>query len=321
MSMETHDQLSIKCIMPPCWLAHLIWLVSMSKKTSGIAWLTHFEDPEGQAAFQRLAKEAAQWARVIQFRDGMGIRDDAELFEDRAEISSDDVVVLSRQAMATASPWRYSQWQELKRAGRYEGGYMDVVLITIADYLSAYDYVWIIESDVDFTGYWGQFFEQFAACEADLLGTTLYPRLLSQSWYHWPNFTGPSSLDPATPFRGFFPVVRLSRQFVRTYQSEVPNEWAGHYEALWPTIALHRGLKVEDIGGYGPLVPAGRRGCWYTNNHDPALSFGSFRYRPAIASRYYPMSDAQLPKNQLCHPVKTKAWTIQAESRAKHNQI
>jgi hypothetical protein len=68
--------------------------------------------------------------------------------------------------------------------------------------------------------------------------------------------------------RGFFPIVRLSRRFAEAYRAEVTAGWAGHFEALYPTIAVLRSLSDEDIGGTGPFVPEGRRGLWYWNTYE-----------------------------------------------------
>jgi hypothetical protein len=294
--------------------------LSKGSVAPAIGWLTHFYDPEAQAAFRRLVSEAADWGRVIQFRDGVGVRDCIGLFEDGCEKSTFEVVVLSKQQMAKACPSRYRAWRALKDEGRDHGGFIDIVLMAIATHLCDHDYVWLMESDVDFIGNWGTFFEEFLDCEADLLGTALYPRSQSKQWYHWPTFGCPRYVDPSTPTRGFFPVARLSRRFVRSYLEEVRNGWSGHYEALWPTIALHKGLRVEDIGGFGPLVPPRRRGHWYVSSHKPELSEGSFRYRPAVASHYYPLNDTELPANHLCHPIKTMAWLSTRKLTATRQQ-
>jgi hypothetical protein len=171
-----------------------------------------------------------------------------------------------------------------------------------------YDSFWFVEYDVDFTGDWGTFFSAMASTEADLLGTTLYPRSQSESWCHWNAFRAPVGLAAEHQVRGFFPIVRLSRQFAHVYRNEIPNGWSGHYEALWPSIALHRKFRIEDIGGTGPFVPPARQGRFYTNSDDPILNAGTFRYRPPVAGKYYPHSAPQIAKDHLCHPVKTVAY-------------
>ena len=64
-------------------------------------------------------------------------------------------------------------------------------------------------------------FAGLSGSEADLLGTTLYPRARMQGWYHWGWFDGPDDLAPEATARGFFPIVRLSRAFAVTYAEQV----------------------------------------------------------------------------------------------------
>ena len=277
---------------------------------TAIAWLTHFHDPEGQAAFARLADEAAAIGPVIQFRDGFSQRSDDPPYE---------IVPLGEEEIAAAAPTRYREWRSLAQAGNYGGGLTDILLLAAVARLSQYPFVWLIEADVDFTGDWRRFFEAFRDDEADLLGTNLYPFDRSRDWFHWRWFRGPEAARKDWT-RGFFPVARLSRRFVDAYLDEVRQEWSGHYEALWPTIARHRKLKVADIGGRGPLVPRSRRGRWYTATDNPALDSGTFRFRPAVADRYFPLNAGQLPPDHLCHPVKTAAWRAQAGSDAPRRQ-
>lgn len=277
----------------------------VEKARTAIAWLTHFHDPEGQGAFARLASQAAGVGPVVQFRDGFGHRADDPPF---------DIVSLTEAEIAAAAPTRYREWTSLVRRNAYGGGLTDVVMLAIAIRLSDFEHIWIVEADADFTGDWRTFFQAFDREDADLLATNLWPYRASGSWFHWRWFEAPSAAPRRIWTRGFFPVARLSRRFVNAYLEEVPNGWSGHYEALWPTIARHCGLKVADIGGRGPFVPRARRGLWYSSSRNPELDGGTFRYRPPVADRYFPASVPGLPENHLCHPVKTAAWHALAGS-------
>jgi hypothetical protein len=117
--------------------------------------------------------------------------------------------------------------------------------------------------------------------------------------------------------RGFFPVVRMSRRFIEAYKSEVPGGWAGHFEALYPTIAGMRGLGIEDIGGTGPFTPVARRGRFYSNGHpDGNLFPGTFRFRPPVASGYFmPFAPEFYEEDRLWHPIKTSAVQSRGDPR------
>jgi hypothetical protein len=84
------------------------------------------------------------------------------------------------------------------------------------------------------------------------------------------------------------PVLRISKRFADFYASEVARGWRGHFEALYPTLALANDFAVEDIGGTGPFAESKRRGRLYTNKFSrPDLSPGTFRFVPPVANSYF----------------------------------
>jgi hypothetical protein len=184
---------------------------------------------------------------------------------------------------------------------------LDLLHFAVMRRLSTFDHWWLLEYDTDFSADWRAFFSAFEGCQADLLGTTVYPRALDPKWFFWPGFQAPPAVSAAAHVRGFFPVVRLSRRFVDAYAAEVTNGWRGHFEALYPSIALFRGLRVEDIGGDGPFVPEPRRGRFYWNTHDDVgLQPGTFRFEPAVSSHYFSRGNRDFfEPDRLWHPIKT----------------
>jgi hypothetical protein len=260
---------------------------------TAIVWLTYFDDPEADAAFARLSNEASQWGQVIKVRhDPQGSR----------EPGASATLSISDADLAAALPARLHYMQTLGRAVN-QGS--DLLLLATVQKIPDFEFYWFVEYDVDFSGTWGTFFAEFVDCPADLLGTTLYPRSLSEGWMHWAWFKGPADVDERSVMRGFFPVNRLSRRFIEVYAREA-GRWEGHREALFPSIALHAGLTVEDIGGEGPMTPPHRRGKLYSNSN-PHLLAGTFRVSPPVDSHYFPNRAGALPANYLWHPIKTKA--------------
>jgi hypothetical protein len=275
---------------------------------TAIVWLTHFHDPLAEEAFARLAAEAAPWGHVVQVRNGTG---------DLSAESGKNVILLGPEEVAAACPARHAE-KSAEPAGKR--GYADLIYMAVMARLPAFEHVWILEYDADFSGHWGAFFTEFTNCSADLLGAAFYPRALSLTWAHWKKFQAPPNVDPNFHTRGFFPVARLSARFRAAYLEEVRKGWRGHCEAIWPSIALFRGLAIEDIGGEGPFVPPARRGRLYTGTDDPKLRVGTFRFRPRVAKSYHPASDAEFPPNHLCHPVKTAAYRAVRLRRKKQLQ-
>lgn len=265
-------------------------------RRTAIVWLSHFDDPEGDAAFARLAREAARWGRVFRFMH-LPQQCPAPDGGDRLSVSDADL----EQSM----PTRFAEMN--RRGGSVCAGFLDLVHLAAMRRLNDFDYAWFIEYDVDFSGSWGAFFSEFHNNAADLLGTTLYPRERQAKWSHWKWFGSPGDECRASEMRGFFPVARFSRRFAQVYAEAVRGGWSGHFEALYPTIALRHGLSAEDIGGEGPMTPQHRRGRLYTNTDAHRINIGTFRYRPPVSSHYFPGCDFGSPAH-LWHPIKTRAY-------------
>src|ERR1700682_785346 len=71
---------------------------------------------------------------------------------------------------------RYAE--KTARGGTFIPGFADLVYIPtmLGAELADYSYIWFLEYDVDFAGPWDVFFRSVMASQADLIGTTLYPK-------------------------------------------------------------------------------------------------------------------------------------------------
>ena len=132
---------------------------------------------------------------------------------------------------------------------------------------------------------------------------------------HWSWFRSPQDVDPENVVRGFFPVVRLSRRFIEMF-SRKAEKWEGHPEALYPSMALHAGLTLEDMGGDGPMTKPSRRGKVYSNTRAHQIDAGTFRVYPPVDTHYFPNRTEAVPANLLWHPVKTEAHKAKRRRRA-----
>jgi hypothetical protein len=171
---------------------------------------------------------------------------------------------------------------------------------------SHYDYYWIVEYDVRFSGSWNAFFSAFAGNRSDLLGTTLTRYEKLPDWFHW------QSLDLANRpvgkdryLRGFFPIYRLSRRALAQLDSDYCEGVKGHFECLVPTLLDQAGMTIEDIGGDGDFVRPGNRNRFYRNTPTcHTLMPGTFVFRPT-------MDRPGDEPNTLWHPVKhSPFWRI-----------
>ena len=176
-------------------------------------------------------------------------------------------------------------------------GYLDMIWMPLG-LMAPYPYVWMIEFDVDYAGDWGQFFGQFKRNRADLLTTSLTRLANDPGWDHWENLSAPATVDAADWHRDFHPIMRLSQRFMRAYVDQMRSpDWGGHHEFTIPTLAMHLGMDVEDIGAGG---------LNYTNTPlDPDLAPGSFIYRPVIRTAYFHERPETFDQpRMLYHPVK-----------------
>jgi hypothetical protein len=143
-----------------------------------------------------------------------------------------------------------------------------------------YDFYWIVEYDVRYTGHWGAFFNELRSSDADYLGTTIQDFEQNPSWYWWPTLINSPTVS-LQRFRCFSPFCRLSARALSTIDEWYQDGGTGHYELTWTSVCKTRGLKIEDLGSSGRYTPARWRGQHYSNTPiQPTLSPGTFVFRP-----------------------------------------
>jgi hypothetical protein len=182
-------------------------------------------------------------------------------------------------------------------------GNLHLLYLHLADAAPGYDRYWFVEYDVAYTGSWSDVFDAVDD-DADVVGTTLYRYEFDPDWYWWSSFDPTADVDRSDWVRGFFPLLRLSRDALDLLDEAYRDGWSGHPEATLPTLASHHGLALEDIGGDGRFVADGNENRFYTNSPEHGhLWPGSFVYRPA---RPRP---GRRP-DTLYHPVKPDRTTL-----------
>jgi hypothetical protein len=180
----------------------------------------------------------------------------------------------------------------------------DLALMRFFQGNPAFDYYWVVEYDVRFSGNWESLFCELSESSADLLCTYLTTHDEGRDWVHWQSFLSPGTpVGEADLLRGFFPFSRLSGRLMRAIDERCRIGWAGHYEVLWPTIARTIGASIEEIGGHGSFVPDSRRGRYYEGAITPAGHFlSTFGAWPSYSDRNS-FGQAAWP-DLLWHPVK-----------------
>jgi hypothetical protein len=156
-----------------------------------------------------------------------------------------------------------------------------------------YEYYWLIEYDVRFSGDWREFFESFREVEADFLTSCVRHPPDEPDWYWWNSLRHPESfIPPEQRLASFNPIYRISNPALRHILESHRRGWVGHFEVLIPTLLHHQGFKLVDFGGEGSFVRAGGKNKFYT-----AGAEGTFRHRPCYV-------EAGPLVNKLYHPVK-----------------
>ncbi|MHB2207614.1 hypothetical protein [Methylobacterium sp. CM6257] len=222
------------------------------------------------------------------------------------------VLDVAYQASEVCMPRRHGA---MVSNGGVQNGFMDTAIFPILLSLNA-DYIWVQEYDVDFSGVWSDFFEQFAGNDADLLTTTLVSKKDVPDWSHWDRAGNPCHLPDDELFRSFLPIMRVSKRLAIAYVEETNRrEWSGHYEFLIPTIAIKEGFTVEDIGGVGPRCPPDRLSMNYLNNpYVGNMNPGTFIFRPYLQSYFHEDAGMFEHKNFLYHPIKAdvEPWSLES---------
>lgn len=260
-----------------------------------VLFVTHRWSPSVAAHYARLKREAGTVLDVYLVYQASS----PEAVP--AGVSPD--VVLTLEDIASVFPQRFAQY---RTTWTFHSGELAWMAAVGRAPLSAYERVWALEYDVDFSGNWATFFGAAVGYEGDLLGLDLRYRHKTPKWPNATDYEQPAYAPPE-PVIGFFPIVRASRRLIDSYRNELEAEgWKGHFEIVLPSLALAKGFSVSEIGGDSGFTPNERRGLHYST---PALvghAAATFLFRPPRSFRYFveaPRSFRQ--PNRLYHPVKT----------------
>jgi hypothetical protein len=181
-------------------------------------------------------------------------------------------------------------------------GHTDLILLTIFSQIKAlpFDYAWLVEDDVDYSGQWGEFLRPYSANTSDLLCANLRCIKDDPDWGWWSEFAPPEDVPLDSWRAGYFPIFRASRRLI-SQLVDANLQWGGHYEAIWPTAALRWGYQLNDLKDNGGNAPP------YQNSNLGSTGFapGTLVWRPPREHPYFHENAKhfELP-NLLYHPVK-----------------
>lgn len=157
---------------------------------------------------------------------------------------------------------------------------------------SEYEYYWLVEDDVMFSGDWSVLFDAFICDKSDLLTTKIRNYADEPEWYWWRSIKAPKDtfLSENDLFASFNPIYRLSFKALDCLEIEMHKGWRGHFEAIVPTIVAMYGLTMRDMGGEGRFVKRGTENKFYT--HD--------------THTWTPLRVQKIIPNMIYHPIKEK---------------
>ncbi len=177
-----------------------------------------------------------------------------------------------------------------------------------------YDQYWFVESDVEFSGNWGDLIRRvpstasahFVACHIKP-----YAEMPRNMW--WRELTVPAGVPVQTAdddwrMFAFLPIARFSALALRTVDQAHQQGWNGFLEVLIPSVLRQAGLEMADFNQFGSLYQPSERRTRVPGERGNSYS-GSMRWRPAICLNEFAR---HLAPDTLYHPIK-EAWTYGPE--------
>lgn len=162
-----------------------------------------------------------------------------------------------------------------------------------------FNYYWVIEYDVIFTGNWSVLFSTLNNVDADFIASHIERFTDNPHWIWWETLHLDNIiLQDYQYIKSFNPIYRISNRALSYLDSLLKNRnnW-GHHEVLIPTALNHSDFKIQEFGGNGEFALTGCSDCSsFVTNY---LNEKTIRYRPPIKKEELCM------KNKLLHPCKT----------------
>ena len=163
-----------------------------------------------------------------------------------------------------------------------------------------YDYYWVIEFDVRYTGEWESFLRAFEPYDHDLITSHIRRFHEEPRFWWWYSFNHPQeTIDRKMYMRSFNVTYRISKRALTLIHDKQRNGWRGYPEVLLPTLLDVSGCSLLDFGGDGEFVPHCLRNRFYTSGSAAGdlNPFCTMRWRPSRAR-------AGFRRNKLYHPIK-----------------
>jgi len=153
-----------------------------------------------------------------------------------------------------------------------------------------YDYYWLIDNDVRFTGNWSEFLTPFSQRDDYALLACIARSGEEEPDFSWKDH---KNISLTKPFYVFYSVVRFSNVALALMDKKFREGVEGFVEVIGSSLVYEAGMKVGDFSGKPQWTPSYVTRKFYTDE--------TFRYRPIRWS-------AGHEKGMLYHPVKHPLW-------------
>lgn len=159
-----------------------------------------------------------------------------------------------------------------------------------------YNYYWLIEDDVYFSGNWSSLFDFYNQDVTDMLSTRIRKLEDAPQWEWWYSLnSGHDMVKREDLVSSFNPIYRLSQRALQCIHKSLLNGWRGHAEVVISTILKHYGLSIKDIGGTGRFTPNGKEDLFYKDETHSHVALIIQDIRPNTI--YHPLKQ----KKSTCH--------------------
>lgn len=163
-----------------------------------------------------------------------------------------------------------------------------------------FNYYWVIEYDVIYTGRWNEFFMHFESMDADFMASHLERFTDHPHWYWWKSLhLDKIRLHLDQLIRSFNPIYRISNGALSFLDHLLKNRKnAGHHEVMIPTALNYANFKIMDFGGIGKFVPLHFKDRFYSISR--YVNDWTMRDKPPIGEEELSI------QGKLLHPYKLK---------------
>jgi hypothetical protein len=166
----------------------------------------------------------------------------------------------------------------------------------------SYDFYWVSEYDVRYSGEWGKLIGRYKDCQVDFITAHVREYADEPLWKWWRTIETPLEDVPMRSLlRSFNVFYRISNSALAFLDRELPRGWRGHHEVLVASLLKIGGFAVQDFGGDGSYTPRGDQNSIYRScssiRGDLSGNTGTLRFRP-------PWPEAGTEPGMLYHPVK-----------------